>query len=229
MLSALLRVVLGVSLVVVATRSASAQTCLARPGISATSPVQVGGGVGFQDIEVSGVTLGQVTTFYGTVSGGGDRSFVEAEVRSVSLEDTTRTAWGTRIWAGGQIANDSSRRVVVCPFASFSTSNGPNDTDNGIAQSTIGFGGGATVGVVALDSGSVQIAPAFGVGIERVRSKLQVFEDELVVNDNGGLVLVGVGIIVQTRFGITPAWVIPFGFDTEGVQLRVTFTVAFPK
>jgi hypothetical protein len=188
--------------------------------VSGTAPIYVGGGIGFNE---------GVTQFFGTVGGGNNAGFVVADLGGVNYDDVGITSFSSRLSAGGQIAGDSERRVVICPTASV-TNEFVNDLfGTNVEAWVLDIAAGASVGV-ALGGSEVQVVPGFGAFGARSRLRLKAPSDESVVlNETYGYAVVGVGIVMHQRFSLTPQVFLPFGLEGGTNGFTLTFAVSFPK
>jgi hypothetical protein len=192
---------------------AYAQLCLGAPTFR-TAPYQVGIAASFTD-GARGVE--------GTFAGGGETLFAGAGVSVVNFTDADVRAAGVSAFAGAEVATDSRNRVLLCPVVQLGFLSGP---DFGrVDVSSVTLQGGASVGVLAVESGDTMVVPFFGLAALYQRLKTEVDDVEASASDTGGVANLGVGFIVNRTVGITPSLAIPFsvGSDDPIFTIRITY------
>lgn len=189
------------------------QICRGTADISAVSRVQGGAVLAFPE---------NATGISGVVSGGGDGYFVEGQAGTTLIDSPIdENVFSTTLNAGAQLT-DSSRRVAVCPLATFSTE---------YVEDIFGLsvGGGAAVGAIAVDSDTFQLIPAIGVVVQRSRVRVSGLGS---TSDTTAGAELGVGLVFGRRFTVNPSVLIPIKefLDVEaGNTFRLTFTIGGPQ
>lgn len=198
------------------------QTCRATVPVSHASPVYAGGGVGFAE---------NTTSYFGTVGGGGDSGFGVLDVGGSSASDAglTVNSFDMTVTAGGQLAPRPSRRVIICPTVALGNSFASNLAGSSVDGWNLTIEAGGSVGFVALDTPSLQLVPAIGVFGARDRTRLKDPTGSLVLNDSYAVVRVGVGIITNRRFALSPIVVLPLNSSAPDKTFELRFAVSFPR
>ena len=204
---------LGVVAVLLFATPASAQLCLGAPTFR-TAPYQVGIGASFTD-GARGVE--------GTFAGGGESLFAGAGVSVVNFTDVDVRAAGVSAFLGAELATDTQNRVLLCPVVQLGFLSGPDLGPVDVSSMTLQ--GGASVGVVAVESGDTMVVPFFGLAALYQRLNTEVGDIDDSTSDSGGVANLGVGFIVNQTVGITPSLAIPFsaGGDDPVFTIRITF------
>lgn len=192
---------------------AYAQLCLGAPTFR-TAPYQVGIAASFTD-GARGVE--------GTFAGGGETVFAGAGVSVVNFTDIDVRAAGASLFAGAEVATDSRNRVLLCPVVQLGFLSGPDLGPVDISSVTLQ--GGASVGVIAVETGDAMVVPFFGIAALYQRLNAEVGDNESSTSDTGGVANLGVGFIVNRTVGITPSLAIPFsvGSDDPVFTIRIAF------
>jgi hypothetical protein len=86
-----------------------------------------------------------------------------------------------------------------------------------------------SIGVIAAQSGTVSVVPAFGLTVSRVRLSATFRGDSDSESDTLGRVNLGVGIVLNARFSIVPGVAIPFGMDGAETVFQVGAVVSLPR
>jgi hypothetical protein len=169
---------------------ATAQTCKGSAALDRERPVQIGGGIGFIDgaTDVTGGVRFGGSTLYATASGG-----------RTSYDNTSESSRHAGFSVGGQVAADSSRRIVLCPEAGFEHGFGTSKSNAGR--------GGLSAGFVALERSNVQLVPTAGVAVNHVKFGSGISS----YTTTYGTLDLGTGIVMSKRFSIVPFATIPFG------------------
>lgn len=158
-------------------------------------------------------------------SAGSNAFFAEAHVGWTFLEGPgDLNIFRSRLNAAPQFAA-RRRRVVVCPIGTFTVATAEFRGRNMLRWSV---GGGASVGVVAVDMSSVQVIPAFGVIVERIRER---FSNGLTFRDSDtiGFADAGVGFVMTRRFSLRPSVRFPLNEPLDeqlSTVFQLTFTVS---
>lgn len=219
MRKAALVAVLSMAMSFASVANVSAQVCRGTAAVTSRMPAQVGGQLAFAE---------NVTGYGGFFTGGNDSAFVIASIGGATYDVLHASAFATGLEVGGQIP--AGRKVVVCPFGAVDNLFGPNNVGGSRATLwTLGYGGGGTVGVIALETSTVQLIPGFGVIVERLRVRTKLAGATEVFNDTSKQVVLGGGVVMNKRFSIVPAVFIPFDVVDAKSTFQISFSVSFPK
>ena len=196
---------LALSLSIVA-QSAYGQTCTGQVAIGSGNPALVAASASFTEgsrgFDV-GVTAGNSLLFGG---------FTVGRVTS-TVVDSSSTFYGGVV--GAQLAASPSRRAMICPLFSVFHNAGAGE-DN----SSTSFAGGASAGFVVSETETFAVVPTVGFSISKTRQ----FE---AFGDASGVVQIGVGLIMNKRFSITPQVVVPVGIEGAKPIFAVVAALGF--
>ncbi len=136
--------------------------------------------------------------------------------------DSTATSFAAN--GGATFVVNERERIQACPVASVIVTGGPDVA--GVDVSGVGLRGGGRLGMVAYESGDLEIVPTFGVDIayDRINGDVGPVETTLA-RETYVIVRVGAGFILNKRVGIVPALGIPLGLD--GADPEFSFVVAY--
>jgi hypothetical protein len=184
-----------------------AQVCSGAVPISSASPFSAGGSVMFAD---------NTTGLSGIVQGGNNNVFGGLQIGRVTVDvpgdDQSSTLLGGR--AGAQFTYEMDRPIHVCPVFTLSRAWASDVDDFDVSTTTFAFG--ADVGVLVAESGNMQVIPTAGLYFGRAGLKVDFDGEEIVdESETGGLFNVGVGLLFNQRFSVTPLISVPFGFGDE--------------
>src|SRR5688572_19991302 len=197
---------------------ASAQLCAGSVAITSSRPFQAGVGVSFTESS-TGIT--------GSFAGGNDVAFGRVSVGRLSNDDLDigSTAFGVTV--GGQVATDAARRGSVCPFFSLAREFANDIEDSGLDVSANTLLGGVSFGYTLAESGTIRLVPTVGVGIGRVKVRAEFEGISESDSETIGVFEAGLGIVMNTRFSITPRVSVPFLIEDGDVAFSIIATVGF--
>lgn len=201
---------LGLAALLACGSQAWAQVCSGAVPISNTSPLQAGGSVVFAK---------DTTGFSGIVQGGNSNIFGGLQIGRINVDvpgdDLKATAIGGRV--GAQFTYEMDRPIHVCPVFTLSRQWASDAFDiEGLDSSATSVAFGGDVGLLAMESGDMQIVPTAGLYFGRISFREEFDGEELIdESDTGGLFNVGVGLLFNQRFSVTPLITFPFGFGGD--------------
>jgi len=211
----IVRVLFLLFLTLAIVKPASAQLCIGNPTFR-DGPYQVGVGASFTD---------GLRTVDGTFAAGGESFFGGAGISVLNFTDLDERAAGLTAFAGAELATDARNRVLLCPLASLAFVAGPDVGP--VDVSSAALQGGASIGVVASQSGEMMVVPFFGLSVLYQRVSTEVGGIDASVDDTGGVADLGVGLILNRTVGITPLVSIPFSTGTDDAVFTIRFTFNF--
>lgn len=193
---------------------ASAQTCLGMPSFG-DGQFQVSLGAAFTE---------GAQGFGGGGALGTDDLFVGASlaVTDVDGADSSATAFAMNV--GTTFVVNDRERIQACPVASVILTGGPDVGE--IDVSGVGLRAGGRLGVVAYESGDLELVPTFGVDIayDRINGDIGPVETTLA-RETYVILRVGAGVILNKNVGIVPLLSVPLGLD--GSDPEFSFVVAY--
>jgi hypothetical protein len=191
-----------------------AQTCLGMPSFR-DGQYQVSLGAAFSE-----GTQG--------IGGGGalgtDDLFVGASlaVRDVDGADSTATSFAMNV--GASFVVNERERIQACPVASVILTGGPDVA--GLDVSGVGLRAGGRLGLVAYESGDLEVVPTFGLDIAYDRINGDVGDVETTLARETYVILrVGAGFVLNKHVAIVPVLGVPLGLD--GSDPEFSFVVAY--
>ena len=202
--------VVSLALLAIVRSPAVAQTCMGMASFS-NAPMQVTGNGMFS----SGVNSFGATVGYGMQSG----LWGNLGVQTLSIDGASSHPLNVGAHAGYETAVGKSRNPIhVCPNASFSVGNGPDDVNfNASTQdATLGVNVGTVLGG---SNPRMKIVPT--AGISWAHTKLSTKNDAGAslgsVSDSYGLAQLGVGLVMNQNISIRPSIDLPLksGYDTR--------------
>lgn len=197
---------------------ASAQTCLGLPSFS-EGPYQASAGVSFTDGAQGfegGLALGTNNIFGGA----------SIEFTNFSDLDSSATSFGANL--GASFTLNERERIEACPVGAVIITTGPDVSPvvgTEVDVSGVGLRGGGRLGVVALESGNLEIVPTFGLDIAYDRVTAELGAVETTERETYVIARVGVGFTLNKRIGFLPVLGIPLGLD--GADPEFSFIVAY--
>lgn len=200
---------------------ANAQTC------RGSVPIGTGGFKGN-----GGVAMAfdkSIASYAGTIGGGNDTTYGAASIGVNHYDDLGATSFGAGGLFGGQVAADPARKVVICPFGGVSTEWASDFGGSGIDFFALGINAGVSVGFVAASTPTVQVVPAIGFTVTRLRAKFSGFGESFTVTDTIGAIQFGVGLVLNSRTAITPGVAIPIGVEDGNAAFSLSVTYGFGK
>ena len=206
----------GAMFILLCATHASAQTCLGMPSFR-DGQFQVSLGAAFSE---------GAQGFGGGGALGSDDLFVGASlaVTDVDGADSTATSFGVNI--GANFVVNQRERIQACPVASVILTGGPDV--GGMDVNQVGLRAGGRLGVVAYESGDLEVVPTFGLEIayDRINGDIGPVETTLA-RETYAIARVGVGFILNKRVGIVPALGIPLGLDNSDPEFSFVFAYNF--
>jgi hypothetical protein len=205
------------ALLCLAGADASAQTCVGLPSFS-QAPYQASAGMAFAE---------GVQAFGGGGALGSENIFIGGTLAftSVDAADATATSFGAQF--GAPYVLSERERIEVCPVGSVIVTSGPDLDQDGVEVDVSGVGlrGGGRMGLVAFESGNVEVVPTFGLDIAYDRVKAETGTDEATVRDTYVIVRAGVGFVLNRNLAVVPALSVPLGVDDSDPEF--SFVVAY--
>jgi hypothetical protein len=212
--------VVSLALLAIVRSPAVAQTCMGLASFS-TAPMQLTGNGTFS----SGVNSFGATVGYGMQSG----LWGNLGVSTLSIDGASSHPLNIGARAGYETAVGKSRNPIhVCPNASFTYGNGPDDVDfNASTQDmTLGVNFGTVLGG---SNPRMKIVPT--AGISWAHTKLSAKDDAGAslgsVSDSYGLAQIGVGLVMNQNISIRPSVDIPLGLTGSDARFGVTLGYNF--
>jgi hypothetical protein len=203
--------VFGMFLLVMAA-DAAAQTCLGLPSFS-EGPYQAALGVSFTE---------GAQGFGGGAALGTDDIFAGAALVFTNVSDADSIATSFAANVGATYVINDRERIEACPVASVIIRSGPDAGE--VDTRGVGLRAGGRLGLLAAESGNVDIVPTFGFDIAYDRITAEVGPVETTVRDTYVIVRAGVGFILNERVAFVPALGVPLGID--GADPEFSFVVA---
>jgi hypothetical protein len=216
MVSMMIRV-LAVACVLLLSAEASAQTCLGLPSFS-EGLYQASGFASFTDGAQrlgGGVAIGSDDIF-----GGGTLAFT-------NFSDVEGNATSFSANAGATFVLSDRERIDACPVASVIISGGP-DSDE-VDVTGVGLRAGGRLGLVAAQSGNLDVVPTFGLDIAYDRVTAEFLGVDTSASDTYVIVRAGVGLNWNKRLGFLPLLSVPLGLDGSDAEFSFIVTYAFGK
>lgn len=204
---------------------AAAQMCSGAAPISNSRPFQAGGSVLFAENATgfSGIAQGGNSLVFGGVQFG--RINIDAD--DLGGDDIWSNVFGAR--AGAQFTYEMNMPLHICPVFTFSHqwASDVGDVDD-LDVSTTSFAFGGEAGLLVAESGSMQLVPTVGLFFGRVSARSEFEGTELFDEaETGGLFNVGLGLIFNQRFSVTPLVSFPFGFGEDDPDPSFSITALF--
>jgi hypothetical protein len=193
---------------------ASAQTCLGMPSFR-DGQFQVSLGAAFSE---------GAQGFGGGGALGSDDLFIGASLAVTDVDGADSTATSFAVNFGASFTVNGRERIQACPVASVILTGGPDVAD--VDVSAVGLRAGGRLGVVAFESGDLEVVPTFGLDIayDRINGDIGPVETTLA-RETYVIVRVGAGFILNKRVGIVPTLGIPLGLDDSDPEF--SFVVAY--
>jgi hypothetical protein len=188
-----------------------------------TAPVQLTGSGQFTDLATSfGATAGYgfPSSVYGAVG-----------VSTTSKDGDVGHRLGLSARAGYQLVLDPSRRIEVCPTASFGLDLGPNDDAAGVNRSGRTATAGINVGMILGANRRMQVVPSAGFSFAHGSEKAEnaagatLFE----ISGNYTLAQIGIGVILNSTISVRPSIDIPLGMDVNTPTVGLTVGYNFGR
>jgi hypothetical protein len=213
--------VVPLALLAIVHSPAAAQTCLGLASFS-RAPVQMTGTGQFtQRMNSFGAGIA-----YGLQSG----VWGKASVATTSIDGIESHPLSLGASAGYQIPVGKAQQAQVCPNASFTVGNGPDDAAADINGSSRQATVGVNVGTVLAGSNPrMKIVPTVGLSYAYLKNSAKdstgtsLFE----IADSYGLAQLGVGLVLNQTISVRPSVDIPLGLEgsdpTFGITLGYNF------
>lgn len=191
-----------------------AQTCLGLPSF-AEGPYQASFGMAFTE---------GAKTFGGGGALGSENLFAGVSLAFTDVDDVDSTATSFDATFGANFVLNERERLEACPVGSVIVTGGPDLGD--VDVTGIGLRAGGRVGVVAVESGNLEVVPTFGFDIAYDKLTGDVGNVETTLSrETYGILRVGVGFVLNKRIGFLPGLNVPLGLD--GSDPQFTFLVAY--
>ena len=192
----------------------SAQTCLGMPSFS-DGQFQVSLGAAFSE---------GAQGFGGGGALGTDDLFVGASLTRTDVDGADSSATSFAVNFGASFGVNEREGIQACPVASVILTGGPDVA--GVDVSGVGLRAGGRLGIIAYESGDLQLVPTFGVDIayDRINGDVGPVETTLA-RETYVIVRVGAGFIFNKHVGIVPVLSVPLGLD--GADAEFSFLVAY--
>lgn len=193
----------------------SAQTCLGRPSFS-EGPYQASAAVSFTD---------GAQGFDGGFALGSEEVFGEAALAYTNLSDLDGSVTSFAAGAGASFAVNQGERIEACPVASVIISSGPDVEPADVTA--VGLRVGGRLGLVAVESGNMEVVPTFGLDLAYDRVRAEVGDTEVTSRETYLIARAGVGFLFNRRIGIVPLLGIPLGLDGSDPEFSVVVSYSF--
>lgn len=193
----------------------SAQICLGRPSFS-EGPYQASAALSFTD---------GAQGFGGGAAIGSEEVFAGASLTWTNLSDIDGSVTSFAAGAGASFAVSQSERIEACPVASVIISSGPDIDPADV--SGVGLRAGGRLGLVAVESGNMEVVPTFGLDIAYDRVRASVGDVETTARETYLIARAGVGFLLNRRIGIVPELGIPLGLDGSDPVFTILFSYTF--
>jgi hypothetical protein len=203
------------SVLLLATTPAEAQLCTGSPSY-ASQPYQAAITASFTE---GAHAVG------GEFGAGSDAFFATVGVTVVNFRSQDVLATRISLSAGADLATSQTGNVFVCPLASVGFGVGPDIGP--VDVSTITFGAGGSLGVIASQTDMLMIIPTFGLGAIYNRVTADLGDNDVTNTDTSGRARVGVGFVFNQNMGITPAIEIPFSAGASDPIFTIRLSFAF--
>ena len=212
--------VVSLALLAIVRSPAVAQTCMGLASFS-TAPMQVTGNGMFS----SGVNSFGAAVGYGMQSG----LWGNLGVQTLSIDGASSHPLNIGAHAGYETAVGKSRNPIhVCPNASFSIGNGPDDVNfNASTQdATLGVNFGT---VLSGSNPRMKIVPTAGISWAHTKlsAKDSVGTSLGSASDSYGLAQLGIGLVMNQNISIRPSVDIPLGLTGSNARFGMTLGYNF--
>ncbi|MGH9346134.1 MAG: hypothetical protein ACRD26_02600 [Vicinamibacterales bacterium] len=208
--------ILGAFLLLAAAE-ASAQTCLGLPSFS-EGLYQASAGVAFTDGAQrvgGGLAIGSEDLF-----AGGRLTFT-----NVSDIDATATSFAAN--GGASFLINERERIEACPVASVIITGGPDVGD--IDVHGVGLRAGGRLGVVAYESGDLEVVPTFGLDLAYDRVTAELAGVETSTGETYVIARAGVGFILNRRLGLVSSLGVPLGLTGGDPEFSIVVAYTFGR
>jgi hypothetical protein len=115
--------------------------------------------------------------------------------------------------------------IEACPVASVIIRSGPDVGE--IDTKGVGLRAGGRLGILAAESGNLDVVPTFGLDIAYDRITAEIGPVETTARDTYVIVRVGVGLILNDRMGLVPSLGVPLGIDDADPEFSIVFALNF--
>lgn len=193
----------------------SAQTCLGLPSFS-EGPFQASGGAAFTD---------GAQSYGGGIALGSDNYFGGVGLTFTNVDDVDSTATTVSFNLGASYPLSQQERIEVCPVAAINVTTGPDVGEADI--SGVGLRGGGRLGLLAAQTGNIDIVPTFGLDVAYDRVTADVGGVDTSVSETYTIVRVGVGLIFNKRIGIVPTLGVPLGLEGSDPEFSILAAFTF--
>lgn len=216
-----MRRLLGIGIVALfaCTGVAEAQTCRGRVAVGNNARGMV---------ELSSMFSKSTTGLSGGVGGGADTWFAGGGAGFSRLQDFDVSAWGVNFIAGGQVAADATRRVVICPLATVGYERASDILGTGINLSNITTNGGVAVGAIVSQTATVGVVPYAAFLISNSQTTLSDGVTSGSDQETFGILRVGVGLVFG-KSSITPEIAVPIAQDGGETAFAITYAFSFAR
>ncbi|HEV2085587.1 MAG TPA: hypothetical protein VGR09_10925 [Gemmatimonadales bacterium] len=212
--------VVSLALLAIVRSPAVAQTCMGLASFS-TAPMQVTGNGMFS----SGVNSFGAAVGYGMQSG----LWGNLGVQTLSIDGASSHPLNIGAHAGYETAVGKSRNPIhVCPNASFSIGNGPDDVNfnSSTQDATLGVNFGT---VLSGSNPRMKIVPTAGISWAHTKlsAKDSVGTSLGSASDSYGLAQLGIGLVMNQNISIRPSVDIPLGLTGSNARFGMTLGYNF--
>ncbi len=212
--------VVSLALLAIVRSPAVAQTCMGLASFS-NAPMQVTGNGMFS----SGVNSFGAAVGYGMQSG----LWGNLGVQTLSIDGASSHPLNIGAHAGYETAVGKSRNPIhVCPNASFSIGNGPDDVNfnSSTQDATLGVNFGT---VLSGSNPRMKIVPTAGISWAHTKlsAKDSVGTSLGSASDSYGLAQLGIGLVMSQNISIRPSVDIPLGLTGSNARFGMTLGYNF--
>ena len=195
---------------------AVAQTCLGRASFE-VAPYQVSGGAAFTD---------GANGFEAGFAGGNPSVFAGATLGRTNYTEIDESSTDVGGFAGGGPALRGGS-LQLCGLGGIAYRAGPSV--GALETHSVSFAFGAALGIVAIETATYSVVPAFGGGVTIVRLTARIGDEDETESETFGTVDFGVGFIFNRRVSVTPRIAIPVGGDSNDPVFGFSVAVNFGR
>jgi hypothetical protein len=197
--------VVSLALLAIVRAPAVAQTCQGLPSFS-HGQMQVTGNMVFQDgMDTFGGTFG-----YGQPAG----LFGNVGIGTTSIDAFDGSSFDLGVSGGYQMRVGASKKMHLCPVASFGLGMGPKDIfGSGVDMSTQNLGFGVALGTSLPGGPRMEIVPTGGLSLAYLKVKADDGTTSNSDSETYGVMDLGVGFIFNSQISVRPGISIPLGLD----------------
>lgn len=206
------------ALIVLGSTNASAQICLGRPSLNATS---VNAGVRADRRDGAG-------GFGVGLAAGAERAFGGVSASRLRYRELDASVSALAAYVGWSVVPAIST-LYICPLLQGAYGRGPNDDATNTTRSSLsGLAGLAVAGQIAVTS-RVSLIPNVSAGVLYQRSSQTTDGASSAGSDIGGSVSGGVSVLLNQRLSVQPAVRVPVGFTDREPVFSLGVTIGFRR